>query len=125
MLYCFYSPVDRKGGFECARCIRKMKTMSSPSRISTPSTSFMAPAGTVPNSLEESERTAALKICQKFGCVTPVYRSVSIASRFCKRHEMEEKHRNATAQKQGVGLNASSPRPFKKRNYILLSRMRI
>lgn len=43
-------------------------------------------------------------MCQNQDCRAPVYQSRSSPTRLCKRHEMEERHKSATAQQQAAGI---------------------
>jgi hypothetical protein len=86
------------------------------SHILVPSSGYIAPVDTVPESSKEPDRIATQNTCQRLDCSVPVYQNGSHSNRLCKRHEMEEKHRNATTQKQGSGFKVSSvPKPFKKK----------
>jgi hypothetical protein len=86
------------------------------SHMLAPLSGYIAPVDSVPESSKEPDRMATQNTCQRQDCSVPVYQNGSHSNRLCKRHEVEEKHRNATAQKPGSGFKVSSvPKPFKKK----------
>jgi len=93
-----------------------MNATSNPLPMPVPSTGYTLPPPN-PNSesLEEPNKITARYVCQKQGCSAPIFQTGSNAQVLCKRHEMEEKHRSATTQKQGGFRVSTVSKPFKKK----------
>jgi hypothetical protein len=108
--------MSRKGAFHCSKCVQKMNTTTANSPLSTPSRGHMRVGSSGSESTSLPDRLAAQNKCRMQGCTAPVYQSRSNSNHLCKHHEVEERHRNATAQKQVVGVRVPPiPKPFQKK----------
>lgn len=76
----------------------------------------MRPVSLVSESANQQDWLATQNMCQMEGCNAPIVLNNSSLNRLCKRHEVEERHKNATARTQLVGLKVpSKPKPFDKK----------
>lgn len=76
----------------------------------------MRPVSLVSESANQQDWLATQNMCQMEGCNAPIVLNNSNLNRLCKRHEVEERHKNATARTQLVGLKVpSKPKPFDKK----------
>lgn len=84
---------------------------------STPSSGYTRPNTGGSESVSQPDGWEARSICQKQDCGAPVYQSRLNPTRLCKRHEMEERHKRATAQKQAASTAAVPrvPKPIHKK----------
>jgi len=76
---------------------------------------LLSPSLTTSESSKEPNSMAAGYECEANGCKQIIYHKTASARILCKRHEVEDRFRNATAQKTAVAMKTVPvPKPFRK-----------
>jgi hypothetical protein len=107
--------MSRNEDFQCTKCTRKMNTAPMSTPLST-SSGYMGPSSPISRSVNQQDWLVTQNMCQIEGCNSPIVPNNSGINCLCKRHEVEQRHKNATARTQLVGVKAPpSQKPFDKK----------
>jgi hypothetical protein len=86
------------------------------STLLSTSSGHMGPSSPISRSANQQDWLATQNMCQIEGCNSPIVPNNSGINRLCKRHEVEQRHKNATARTQLVGVKGPPPqKPFDKK----------